>query len=239
VKSSGEPMSSEFDQYVLDYKEIIDRGAALTGETFEYFIELRVGLLAREIEAAGGHAPLRILDFGCGIGATEKVLRSRFPGARIDGVDASAESIKAAEALGLEGVTFHFAESERLPFEDGAFDLIYSNGTFHHIDHGKHPAVFAELRRVLRRGGHLFVFENNPFNPLMVRGMRQNPFDAGTKMLFPWYLRRLVRRADLTARAPKYYVFYPKQLKGLRWTERYLRSLPLGAQYYVWGTNRP
>jgi len=66
--------------------------------------------------------------------------------------------------------------------------------------------------------------------------MRQNPFDAGTKMLFPWYLRRLVRSALLTARAPKYYVFYPKQLKRLRWSERYLRSVPLGAQYYVWGT---
>jgi len=228
-------MPSEFDQYVQDYKEIIDRGAALTGETFEYFIELRVDLMARELSARGG-APLRILDFGCGIGATEKVLRDRFPAASIHGVDASAESIKAAESMGLEGVTFHFSESARLPFADGAFDLVYSNGTFHHIDHGKHAAVFAELRRVLAPAGHLFVFENNPLNPLMVRGMRQNPFDAGTKMLFPWYLRRVVRGARLTARAPKYYVFFPKQLKGLRWSERYLRSVPVGAQYYVWGT---
>src|ERR1019366_5360080 len=187
-------MPSEYDQYVQDYKEIIDRGAALTGETFEYFIELRVDLMARELSARGG-SPSRILDFGCGIGATEKVLRDRFPAASIHGVDASAESIKAAESRGLQGVTFHFSESARLPFADGAFDLVYSNGTFHHIDHGKHAAVFAELRRVLAPGGHLFVFENNPLNPLMVRGMRQNPFDAGTKMLFPWYLRRVVRGA--------------------------------------------
>ena len=229
-------MPSEFDQYVQDYKALIDRGAALTGETFEYFIELRVDTLAGELAATGAGAPLRILDFGCGIGATEKILRDRFPAASIHGVDASAESVKAADSMGLRDVTFHFSKSERLPFEDGAFDLVYSNGTFHHIDHGKHPAVFAELRRVLRPGGHLFVFENNPLNPLSVRAMRQNPFDAGTKMLLPWYLRRLVRSALLTARAPKYYVFYPKQLKRLRWSERYLRSVPLGAQYYVWGT---
>ncbi len=229
-------MPSEFDQYVESYKEIIDRGAALTGETFEYFIGLRVGLLARELEAAGARAPETILDFGCGIGATEKVLRERFPAAAIHGVDASEESLKAARALALRDVTFHLSGSDRLPFADGSFDLIYSNGTFHHIDHGKHAAVFAELRRVLRPDGHLFVFENNPLNPLMVRGMRQNPFDAGTKMLFPWYLRRLVRAADLRARAPRYYVFYPKQLKRLRWSEKYLRSLPVGAQYYVWGT---
>jgi ubiquinone/menaquinone biosynthesis C-methylase UbiE len=229
-------MGSEFDQYVRDYKEIIDRGAALTGESFEYFIELRVDLLAREIEAAGAASPLRILDFGCGIGATEKVLRERFPGARIEGVDSSAESLRAAEAIGLRDVKFHFAEGESLPFPDASFDLIYSNGTFHHIDHGKHGAVLSELQRVLRSGGHLFVFENNPLNPLMVRGMRQNPFDAGTKMLFPWYLRKVVRRAALRARAPRYYVFYPKQLKRLRWSEKYLRAVPIGAQYYVWGT---
>jgi SAM-dependent methyltransferase len=229
-------MASEFDQYVRDYKEIIDRGAALTGESFEYFIELRVDLLAREIAAAGAPSPLRILDFGCGIGATEKVLRDRFPGALIEGVDSSAESLRAAEALGLRDVKFHFAEGESLPFPDASFDLIYSNGTFHHIDHGKHGAVFAELKRVLRSGGHLFVFENNPLNPLMVRGMRQNPFDAGTKMLFPWYLRKVVRQAALRARAPRYYVFYPKQLKRLRWSEKYLRAVPIGAQYYVWGT---
>jgi SAM-dependent methyltransferase len=229
-------MGSEFDQYVKDYKDIIERGAALTGESFEYFIELRVGLFARELEQAGGPFPSRILDFGCGIGATEKVLRERFPAASIDGVDSSAESIKAAGELALTNVNFHFSDAAPLPFADGTFDLVYSNGTFHHIDHGQHAAVFAELRRVLRPGGHIFVFENNPLNPLMVRGMRQNPFDAGTKMLFPWGLRRRIRRANFAARAPKFYVFFPKQLKSLRWSERYLRSVPVGAQYYVWGT---
>ncbi len=229
-------MASEFDQYARDYKEIIDRSAAITGENFEYFIGLRVQLLAQEIEAAGARSPLRVLDFGCGIGATEKVLRDRFPTAAIDGVDPSPESIKAAGALGLRDVTFHVSDSERLPFADGSFDLIYSNGTFHHIDRDKHAGVLQELQRVLKRGGHVFIFENNPLNPLMVRGMRQNPFDAGVKMLFPWYLRKLVRSADLRARRPRFYVFYPKQLKGLRWSERYLRRVPIGAQYYVWGT---
>src|ERR1017187_596688 len=158
-------MPSEFDSYVQDYKAIIDRGAALTGETFEYFIELRVDTLAGELAATGAGAPLRILDFGCGIGATEKILRDRFPAASIHRVDASAESGKAADSMGLRDGPFHFPKGEPLPFEDGAFDLVYSNGTFHHIDHGKHPAVFAELRRVLRPGGHLFVFEKNPLNP--------------------------------------------------------------------------
>jgi SAM-dependent methyltransferase len=229
-------MASEFDQYAGTYKEIIDRCAGPSGEPFEYFIDVRVALVAGELEASRSAPPARILDFGCGIGATEKVLRERFPSASIDAVDPSAESVKAAQSLGVRDAHFHVAEGSKLPFPAAAFDVIYSNGTFHHIDHAVHGAVFDELQRVLRPGGHMFIFENNPFNPLMVRGMKKNPFDAGTKMLFPWYLRRLVRRSGVRARTPRYYVFFPKALKALRWSERYLRSVPIGAQYYVWGT---
>jgi len=226
----------DFDDHVREYKAIIDRGSALTGETFEYFIRLRVGVMAARLETAGVVAPRRILDFGCGIGATGQALRERFPTASLDGVDSSAASLDAARALNVSDARFHFSEGPTLPFEDETFDVIYSNGTFHHIDHAEHPAVFRELARVLRRGGHAFVFENNPLNPLTVRGMRQNPFDAGTKMLFPWYLRRQMGRPGLRARAPQYYVFFPKQLKMLRWAEDYLRHVPLGAQYYVWAS---
>jgi ubiquinone/menaquinone biosynthesis C-methylase UbiE len=133
-------------------------------------------------------------------------------------------------------VTFHYSEHTALPFPADSFDVIYSNGTFHHIDHAAHAAVLRELARVLRPGGHLFVFENNPLNPLTVLNMRRNPFDKGAKMLAPWYLRKLERGAGMRARAPRYYVFFPKHLKALRWSEKHLRRLPLGAQYYVWGT---
>jgi len=231
-------MASEFDKYVESYRDIINRGAAITGETFEYFIALRIRLLAEELSAAGEVPPRRILDFGCGIGTTERHLRERFPEAALDGIDDSAESIKAATRLEIPGATFHHSASGTLPFEDQTFDAIYSNGTFHHIPFGRHASLFRELNRVLKSQGHLFVFENNPLNPLMVREMRLNPFDAGTKMLFPWYLRRSIRDAGIKVNALRYYVFYPKQLKALRWSERYLRGLPIGAQYYVWGTRQ-
>jgi trans-aconitate methyltransferase len=229
-------MASEFDQYVESYKEIINRGAAITGESFEYFIDLRVRLLGEDLAEAGEPSPNHVLDFGCGIGETERVLRKHFPEARIDGIDSSRESIKAAVQLGVPGVTFHLSEEgASLPFSAESFDLIYSNGTFHHIGRDRHPKVFRELVRVLKPGGHLFVFENNPMNPLTVLNMRQNPFDKGTRMLFPGYLRRLQQSAGLRVNALRYYVFLPKQLKALRWSERHLRRVPFGAQYYVWG----
>ncbi len=224
---------SEFDQYAKSYRDIINERAAITGESFEYFIDLRLRLLD---ERLGGARPSRVLDFGCGMGATQQAMRRLWPGAMLDGVDSSPESIKAAQSLGLERAGFHVSGQTALPFPDGVFDLVYSNGTFHHIDHADHAATFREIARVMRPGGHAFIFENNPFNPVTVREMRRTPFDADAKMLFPHYLARLERQAGLRVNATRFYVFYPKQLKFLRWTERYMMRVPMGAEYFVWGT---
>lgn len=228
-------MPSEFDGYVESYRDIINRGVAITGESFEYFIDVRLGLVEEELRAAGQASPRAILDFGCGIGATAQAMRRRFPSATLEGIDASARSVEEAAALGLEGAAFRQVERAPFPYADASFDLVYSNGTFHHVDRALHASIVREFVRVLRPGGFAFVFENNPLNPLTVHGMWTNPFDAGTRMLAPWYLHRLVRQAGFAAQAPQYYVFYPGALKRLRWTERYLRRVPIGAQYFVRG----
>jgi ubiquinone/menaquinone biosynthesis C-methylase UbiE len=227
-------MPQEFDPYVESYRDIINSRAAISGDKFEDFIELRVRLMHEDRMGLGLAAPSAILDFGCGIGVTAKILRQRYPNSPIHGVDASPESIKSANALGVAGATFHVAEGS-LPFSDASFDLIYSNGTFHHIDRAQHGQVLRELSRVLSPGGTLFIFENNPFNPLMVYGMWTNPFDKGTKMLMPWYLRRLIRDALLEAAPPRFYYFFPRYLARLRWMEPHLSGFPAGAQYYVRG----
>jgi len=229
-------MASEFDQYVETYRDIINRGAALTGETFEYFIGLRLKLLRDELSSWGESSPQRILDFGCGIGATLAQIREAFPRASLDGIDSSPKSVEVAENLRLRDARFHHSEASELPFPTGTFDLVYSNGTFHHISPALREAIFAELARVLRPGGHAFIFENNPLNPVMVREMHRNPFDADARMLFPWQLRSHLRLSGLRARSPRYYVFLPKQLRRIWWIEDYLRWVPFGAQYYVWAT---
>jgi hypothetical protein len=93
-----------------------------------------------------------------------------------------------------------------------------------------------ELNRILRPGGLLFVCENNPFNPLMMRAMRNNPFDDGTEVVHPGDLRQKVRAAGFHFNSTAYYIFFPRWLKFLRFGEGYLRWLPLGAQYYTLAT---
>jgi SAM-dependent methyltransferase len=91
----------------------------------------------------------RILDLGCGDGAlTAKLARL----ATVVGVDASAEQIAAARALGLDA---HVVDGLALTF-DSEFDAVFSNATLHWI---RDPdAVIDGVWRALKPGGR-FVAE--------------------------------------------------------------------------------
>lgn len=231
-------MTAEFDKYAGNYKEIINEVSRISGEEYEYFIGLRIGLMKAKLakKPAAPARRLRILDFGCGIGTTEIFLKEAFPDAEIWGIDPSAASIAEAKRLGLEDVGFLVSEPAALPFSDGHFDLIYTNGTFHHIARESHADTLRELSRVLKKEGDLFIFENNPFNPLMMRAMAKNPFDRGVKALHAGYLKKSTIKAGFRLNCVNYYFFFPKCLWILRVTEKYLKRLQLGAQYFIWAS---
>lgn len=230
-------MSVDFNEYANDYRNVINNVSSITGEQFEYFIGLRTGLMKAMVEQKlSDKKTLKVLDFGCGIGATEIFLKECFPNAQIIGIDTSSESIKVANGLQLDNVSFNLLESSKLPYEDNYFDLIYSNGTFHHIDEKKHIITLNELSRVLTHGGDMFIFENNPYNPLMVRSMKNNPFDRDAKVVSSGYMKKNIEHVGFQFNAVNYYFFFPRWLKFLRFTEKYLKWLPVGAQYFVWGT---
>lgn len=92
----------------------------------------------------------RILDLGCGDGAlTSKLVEA---GAQVVGVDASAEQVAAARALGIDART---VSGEALAF-DRAFDAVFSNAALHWM---KRPErVIAGVARALVPGGR-FVGE--------------------------------------------------------------------------------
>ena len=226
-------MNAEFDQHAGNYREIINDFVRATGESFEYFIQVRVNRMRSSLERPGAAPPRTILDFGCGIGATAEVLRTAFPEARIVGLDTSGESIRAARALKIPNAEFHVLEPGSIPLEDGSVDLVYSNGTFHHIEHREHPDIFRQLRRVSSPSAQLFVFENNPFNPLMVREMHRSPLDRGARMVFPRALSRSIASGGWAVVSTEYYVFFPRPLAFLRRFEPSMGWLPLGAQYFV------
>ena len=97
----------------------------------------------------------RVLDLGSGSGMdafAAAVLVG--PAGAVDGVDITPEQLAKAERLRPSRRTrFHRARIEALPFEDGAFDVVISNGVIN-LSPDKAQA-FAEAARVLRPGGRL------------------------------------------------------------------------------------
>src|SRR4051794_30369962 len=95
-----------------------------------------------------------VLEAGCGIG-TDGVRFAR-AGARYTGIDFSATALALARRRFGEqrvGGTLLEGSITELPFGDGSFDLVYSNGVIHHVPDA--ARAVAELRRVLRPGGEV------------------------------------------------------------------------------------
>lgn len=100
----------------------------------------------------------RVLDVGCGCGATTREIARRVaPGGRVVGVDVSAPMLeRAAEltrAAGLADVRFEHGDAQTHRFEPGAFDVLFSRfGVMFFADP---VAAFRNLRGALRPGGRL------------------------------------------------------------------------------------
>jgi len=101
----------------------------------------------------------RVLDVGCGTGfATEGLLEAV---EAVHGIDQSPHQLaQAYPKFGKRGpVRFHLGDAERLPFEDDAFDVVWSSGS---IEYWPDPvATLRELRRVARPGGQVLVVGPN------------------------------------------------------------------------------
>lgn len=103
-----------------------------------------------DLSAAEVPSPTAILDVGCGTGRLLRAADERFPGTRLEGIDAAEGMIEQARASGGRA-NFHLATAESIPFPDAEFDLVFSTMTFHHwADQQK---GIAEIARVLKPGG--------------------------------------------------------------------------------------
>jgi SAM-dependent methyltransferase len=127
-------------------------------------------------------------------------------------------------------------EPYQLPFAGDTFDAAYAFCIYHHIPDADHVRHLSELRRVVKPGGEILVFEHNPYNPVTARIFARAPIDRGCHMIAPPALRGTFRSAGLQQIDQGYLLFVPEPLHPLLGSiEPALAWLPLGGQYFVSG----
>ncbi|MFE5036533.1 class I SAM-dependent methyltransferase [Streptomyces sp. NPDC056683] len=115
---------------------------------------------ARRLGLPGRGQGLRLLDLGCGTGASTAALRRVLPAADVTAVDASAGMLRRAAAKPwADGVTFVHAPAERLSEAGvrGPFDAVFAAYLLRNVTDP--DAVLAAVHGLLRPGGRLAVHE--------------------------------------------------------------------------------
>lgn len=119
-------------------------------------IDDELTVLAELVPLAGQ----RIIELGCGAAGMARALLARFPGSRVTGLEVDErQHAKNLAAEPQEGLTFVGAGAQAIPFPDASFDLALMLKSLHHVPLPLMGTALAEIARVLRPGGHLYVSE--------------------------------------------------------------------------------
>jgi ubiquinone/menaquinone biosynthesis C-methylase UbiE len=154
------------------------------------------------------HPGMDLLDCGCGPGSITVDLAEAVAPGNVVGIDLQPHLVEQARALaaerGVTNVRFEVASVYELPFPDGSFGAVFTQGMLMYL---REPVrALQEMRRVLRPGGvagvkefdnALLIFapelshfaerealarrvlEHNGGNPYMARNLRQLLLEAG------------------------------------------------------------
>ena len=228
---------AEFDRHAAGYDGGLDNPVKrLMGNSPDQFIAVKARwLLRHEPKLRSGE--LALLDYGCGAGDLMRVLATLGARADFTGCDVSsgmlAEVARRWPAAQGAPPTTAPQDGARTPFADGQFDIATISAVLHHVPVGERPAVYAELGRVLKPGGRLYVFEHNPRNPLVRYVIARTPIDENAILLDAREVHHGLLGSARYEFDTDYLMFMPPGLAFLRPLDRALAWLPLGAQYVV------
>ena len=142
---------------------------------------------------------MTVLDAGCGEGRHALELRRR--GCRAVAIDLSRRDLNRARYLlaslaqgtrpPVSAALVARADTQRLPFPDGAFDRVLCSEVLEHVAHPGRAA--RELARVLRPGGVLAVSVPTPFTEWAFRFASDDYFNTPGGHVRIFTARRLAR----------------------------------------------
>jgi len=113
------------------------------------------------VKFAGIEKGDKILDVGCATG--DQVFHYAKVGAFATGIDLNAKMIESAskrkQKEGIGNADFRVASASNLPFEDSVFDKASISLVLHEIDLEKRTKVISEMKRVVKKDGHLIFID--------------------------------------------------------------------------------
>jgi len=144
-----------------------------------------------ELMEFGRHSGERVLEIGAGIGTDLAQFAKN--GAIVTDLElAKGHMALARENFDVRGLKGEFVcgDAENMPFDDGSFDVVYSNGVIHHIP--QTGQVVREIFRVLKPGGKaiIMVYRENSLHYWRII------LDLGfaQKMLDEWSMGEIMSR---------------------------------------------
>ena len=129
--------------------------AAADEEHFPSTIDPRIYHVQMILEYFGELGCKRVLDAGCGKGRFARILRERYPLARLHAFDLAEAMLHFVP----EGVAPCAGSMTALPFQTGAFDCAYATESLEHVV--EIEAAIAEICRVVRREGRIVIIDKN------------------------------------------------------------------------------
>ncbi|HOV19031.1 class I SAM-dependent methyltransferase [Ottowia sp.] len=100
-----------------------------------------------------------IIELGCGAARLARELLVRYPATRVTGLEVDAIQHARNLAAPAERLRFIAAGAQAIPLPDAQFDLALMLKSLHHVPQLIMDQALAEVHRVLRPGGHLYVSE--------------------------------------------------------------------------------
>jgi len=139
-----------------------DAEGTVTGNTFDKYgssnpvvKRLMAGFERTLDELWAKASPRSVLVVGCGEGVLTSTWAARLRDGRVVGIDLEDPALQAEWAKRTApNLEYRVMKAERLPFEDGEFELAAAIEVLEHVPDPEHTV--AEMARVAR-GGHLLV----------------------------------------------------------------------------------
>lgn len=101
-----------------------------------------------------------VLDVGCGTGTNLDLYQKA--GCMVSGIDTSQSMLEEAQKKLGKRAELRLGDASRMPYPDGAFDLVTAMLTLHEMPGSIRTAVMSEIVRVVKEEGRILIVDFHP-----------------------------------------------------------------------------